>query len=113
MNKKSFKQYKIYVTGIAGMLGYGIFNTLKNKAEIYGIDILNIEIPGLIYPKLSLYDIDSVEKNILQVKPDVLIHTAALINVEECESNPEEATARPHKHCWLAGDQIGRCGGLS
>jgi len=91
LNKKSFKQYKIYVTGIAGMLGYGIFNTLKNKAEIYGIDILNIEIPGLIYPKLSLYDIDSVEKNILQVKPDVLIHTAALINVEECESNPEEA----------------------
>lgn len=73
------------------MLGYGIYNTLKSKAIIYGIDILNIEIPGLIYPKISLYNMDSVEKNILQIKPDVLIHTAALINVEECESNPEKA----------------------
>ncbi len=73
------------------MLGYGIYSTLKSKAEIYGVDILNVEIPGLVYSKISLYDMDSVEKNILRIKPDVLIHTAALINVEECESNPEEA----------------------
>ena len=67
------------------MLGYGIYSTLKSKAEIYGVDILNVEIPGLVYSKISLYDMDSVEKNILRIKPDVLIHTAALINVRSEE----------------------------
>lgn len=82
---------KIYITGIAGMLGYGIYNTLKDRAEIFGIDIVNIEVPSLSYPKISLYETDAVEQNILQIQPDVLIHTAAWINVEECEENPAEA----------------------
>ena len=82
---------RIYITGIAGMLGYGIYRTLKDRAEILGIDIVDIEIPGISYSKISLYDMEDIEENIIQTKPDILIHTAALINVEECEENPEEA----------------------
>ncbi len=82
---------RIYITGIAGMLGYGIYRTLKDRAEISGIDIVNIEVAGLSYPSISLYDMEEVEKDIIRTKPDILIHTAALINVEECEENPEAA----------------------
>ena len=31
--------------------------------------------------------VQEIEKNIVETKPDILIHTAALINVEECERN--------------------------
>lgn len=82
---------KIYVTGIAGMLGYGIYVTLKDKARITGIDLLDIEIPGLSYRTISLFDMNSVEKDIMEKKPDILIHTAAFINVDGCEEKPNDA----------------------
>lgn len=82
---------KIYITGIAGMLGYGIFTTLKDKAEITGIDILDVEIQGLSYRTLSLFDMELIEKDIVEEKPDVLIHTAAFINVDGCEEKPDDA----------------------
>lgn len=73
------------------MLGYGIYNRLKGKAEITGVDLWDIEIPGLSYRIMSLFDMDKVEKDIAEIKPDILIHTAALVNVDECEENPEDA----------------------
>lgn len=93
LDKKSIvcSSYRIYVTGIAGMLGYGIYNRLKGKAEITGVDLWDIDIPGLSYKKISLFDTEQIENDIAEVKPDILIHTAALVNVDECEENPEDA----------------------
>ena len=93
MDKNSVisSNYKIYVTGIIGMLGYGIFKRLKEKAEITGVDLWDIDVPGLSYKKISLYDIEEIEKDIAETKPNILIHTAALVNVDECEDNPEDA----------------------
>lgn len=91
MEKILLEKSKIYITGLAGMLGYGIYSELKDKAQIVGVDIIDIKNLNLPYQMISLYDIDKIEENIVKLKPDVLIHTAALINVEECERNPEEA----------------------
>ncbi len=82
---------KIYVTGIAGMLGYSICRTLRDRADITGLDALDIRIPGLSYQVISLFDMEAVENDIAEKKPDVLIHTAAMVNVDRCEDNPEEA----------------------
>lgn len=90
MNKK-IKQDKIYVTGIAGMLGYNIYETLRDRADITGLDVTDIVIPGLSYQKVSLYDREHVERSIAEAAPDVLIHTAAMIHVDGCEENPVEA----------------------
>lgn len=81
----------IYVTGIAGMLGYGIYTTLKDRVAISGLDVLDVAIPGLSYQKISLFDMDAVEKDIEIKKPDILIHTAAMVNVDMCEEHPAEA----------------------
>lgn len=85
------QKMKIYVTGVAGMLGYGIYRTLHSRAEITGMDLLDIKIPGLSYRVLSLFDTDAVEKSIVEAGPDVLIHTAAYVNVDGCEQEPEYA----------------------
>ena len=49
MDKNSVisSNYKIYITGIIGMLGYGIFKRLKEKAEIRGVDLWDIDVHGL------------------------------------------------------------------
>lgn len=82
---------KIYVTGIAGMLGYGIYRILRDKADIMGMDALDIKIPGLSYQVMSLFNMEAVEKDIAQKKPDILVHTAAMVNVDGCEENQKEA----------------------
>lgn len=82
---------KIYITGIAGMLGYNLYQTLKDRARITGTDLIAVDIAGLSYQKISLFDRDLIEKHIEEIRPDVLIHTAALVNVDECEEEPAYA----------------------
>ena len=69
---------KVFVTGANGMLGSNLIKPLNCK-DIIGsgseFDITNL---SLVYEKLN------------QIKPDIIIHTAAFTNVEECEVNPNK-----------------------
>lgn len=76
---------KIYITGIAGLLGCNIVNELKDRYEITGADLVQVSLPGVRYEVFDLRDYDKLEKSIKQEKPDVLIHTAAIVNVDICE----------------------------
>lgn len=82
---------KLYITGIAGLLGNNIVKKLVNRCDITGVDILDLNIPNITYEKFSLYEKDKLREHIAQVGPDALIHTAAAVNVDECEENPEWA----------------------
>ena len=69
---------KVLMTGGNGALGKSLSKVFKNAfcPSHSQMDITN--------PK-------SVEKIILGYKPDVLIHTAAIVGVRECEDNKEKA----------------------
>lgn len=82
---------KLYITGIAGLLGNNIVKKLVNRCDITGVDILDLTIPNITYEKFSLYERERLKEHIVQVAPDVVIHTAAAVNVDECEENPEWA----------------------
>lgn len=82
---------KLYITGIAGLLGNNIVKKLVNRCEITGVDILDLKIPNIVYAKFSLYENERLRTHIEQEKPDAVIHTAAAVNVDECEGNPEWA----------------------
>lgn len=73
------------------MLGYGIYRTLREKADIFGNDVIDMVIPELPISKISLFDMQEMEKDILKRKTDVLVHTAAAVNVDGCEQQPEMA----------------------
>lgn len=67
------------------MLGSVFCRQLKDKNEIYGIDIK----PGFI-------EIDIAEKQVLwdfikKTKPEVIVHTAAYTDVDGCELDPKKA----------------------
>lgn len=82
---------RLYITGIAGLLGNNIVKKLVDRCEITGVDILDLKIPNIEYENFSLYETRRLEEHIKKVKPDVVIHTAAAVNVDECEKNPEWA----------------------
>ncbi len=82
---------RIYITGIAGLLGNNIVKKLVNRCEITGVDILDLKIPNITYENFSLYETERLREHIKNVMPDAVIHTAAAVNVDECEENPEWA----------------------
>lgn len=82
---------KLYITGIAGLLGCNIVRNLINSSTITGVDIVKLDIPNISYGYFSLFDKDKLYKHIQFEKPDIIIHTAAAVNVDECEENPDNA----------------------
>jgi dTDP-4-dehydrorhamnose reductase len=87
---------KILVTGSNGLLGQKIIYALKGKSGIQCIStsrggnrMKNRE--GYDYESLDISNEDEVNRVISKYKPDAVIHTAALTNVDACEVNREEA----------------------
>lgn len=79
---------KIYITGLAGMLGSNLAYLLKNEYEIYGCDRNVLDDMEGVYG--TVFDIAKeglLEQELLRIRPDVIINTAALVNVDGCEQN--------------------------
>ncbi len=70
---------KILVTGASGMLGSNLLNNLENNTVIgFGreLDITNNQL---------------LNEKLVQIQPDIIIHTAAYTDVEACEINIDKA----------------------
>jgi len=81
---------KILITGINGMLGSCLKETLKERHEIFGIDLTNtLDDPQTFVVDLTNYE--STYKTITRVNPDIVVHTAALTDVDKCEIDPDLA----------------------
>jgi dTDP-4-dehydrorhamnose reductase len=83
---------KLLITGGSGLLATNWALALKDEYEITLIlHSREISIRGI---KTAFYSLDSVSEclNFLnKYKPDLVIHTVGLTNIEDCESNPELA----------------------
>lgn len=71
---------KICLTGAGGMLGHAI------KKVFSGAEVI-----GLTHDLLDITKMDETIREIRIIRPDFLIHAAALTNVDLCESEPEKA----------------------
>jgi len=78
---------KILITGSAGFLGKNLFNALKKSYEVYGIDRNESEQTTF---KTELNS-DDLKQILNKINPAIIIHCAALTNVDFCEENSEEA----------------------
>ena len=84
---------RIGITGASGMLGTALVSRLSKSFQVYatsrskGIEGKNIE-----WDCLDLTDIPLLNKWLNKVKPDMVIHCAAIVNVDACEDNVEMAT---------------------
>ena len=82
---------RILVTGSSGRVGYQISNYFyKNKNEVVNIFMKNkTDLPNQVM--LDITKKEKVDELFNRYKPDIVIHSAALTNVELCETSKEFA----------------------
>ena len=85
---------KVLITGISGMLGVDLYQTLREKYEVVGFDIKDFPSTSFLPPPVQRGDItriDEVKRAFHELTPDLVVHTAAYTDVDGCEKNPDKA----------------------
>ena len=86
---------KILVTGSNGLLGQKLVYLLRQRDDVAllatskGENRIN-EKSGYVYEPLDITDRNAVEKIISSYTPDCIINTAAMTNVDACETKQDE-----------------------
>ena len=82
---------KFFVTGSTGLVGRQVVKDLaeKNHQVYSGFHDQKPQHGEPIY--LDLANLDSIENKINEVKPDIIIHLAAMTNVDGCETENNKA----------------------
>jgi dTDP-4-dehydrorhamnose reductase len=85
---------KIVITGSNGLLGQKLVKLLltKNEVEVYAMSrgpnrLFNKK--GYTYYSIDLTDAEALHALLRKIQPDVIIHTAAMTNVDACELDKE------------------------
>lgn len=91
------KVKKILITGSNGLLGQKLVYNLKQRKDVdlYATALDEnrlIDKTGYTYLSLDITNLQSVNRVIDDVKPHVIINTAAMTNVDACELNKSQ--------CW-------------
>ncbi|MGN0455474.1 MAG: dTDP-4-dehydrorhamnose reductase [Acutalibacteraceae bacterium] len=77
---------KVFVTGVAGQLGYDVVNELiKRGHTAVGSDIVESAEINAQYVPLDITDKEAVERVITEINPDAVIHCAAWTAVDAAE----------------------------
>lgn len=89
---------RILITGATGMLGKDIIEVLKMESDfsLFANQIDHDENldPSVITPlTFDLTDTSLLERHLREVRPDLIIHCAAIVNVDACETMSEKAMA--------------------
>ena len=89
---------KILITGSNGLLGQKLVYTLIKRKDVQviatsvGANRLSNQ-DGYVYESMDITKKEDVDKIFSKYKPDVVINTAAMTNVDACETKRDE--------CWL------------
>src|SRR4051794_9434246 len=87
---------RILVTGGNGLLGTKVIERALDEPSIEIISTSrdtcqNGYLGSFPFAQMDITDEESVQRVIGQFKPDVVIHTAAMTNVDGCETNRDDA----------------------
>lgn len=84
---------RVFITGIQGLLGCNLACHFSQSAKVMGCDVVGK--PFAAYNiqsrELDLFDFPRVQQTLTDFNPDVLIHCAALVNVDLCEEDKDLA----------------------
>jgi len=80
---------KVLITGITGMLGKDIRETFSKEYEVFGISREEQNQKNIFCGDIK--DDNFTNYLLKQIDPEIIIHCAAIVNVDACELNSEEA----------------------
>jgi dTDP-4-dehydrorhamnose reductase len=75
---------KIAVVGADGQLGVDVVSAFSRNGD---------QVSSLTHADIELSDIDSVSNRLKDLRPNVVVNTAAMHHVENCEREPQKAFA--------------------
>ncbi|WKN30292.1 dTDP-4-dehydrorhamnose reductase [Porifericola rhodea] len=84
---------KILITGANGLLGQKLIALLSHEKDIEvvatsrGKNVNYYDLPDYHFRSLDITNREQVNEVIADEKPDVIVHTAAMTNVDACEQN--------------------------
>lgn len=82
---------RVLITGGSGLLGSNLAKMASEEHEVYATFLQHpVRLQGCHLLALDITDKQRVVATIEQLKPDVIIHTAAQTNVDYCELHREE-----------------------
>ncbi len=87
---------RILVTGSNGLLGQKLIDRLIGDPDFELIATSrganrHPQQSGYQYADLDVCDLDSILETVSRFKPDAIVHTAAMTNVDQCEDHKEQA----------------------
>lgn len=87
---------KVLITGANGLLGQTLVSYMSKDAafKVFALSkgecrILSYSTEEFTYCSADITDKERLEKLLLKIKPDIIIHTAAMTQIDECEQNKE------------------------
>jgi len=85
---------KIGVTGASGMLGTALITHLSKKHKVFATSrSKSIESKDIEWDCFDLTNTKLLNNWLNKIEPDIVIHCAAIVNVDACEGNVDLATA--------------------
>jgi dTDP-4-dehydrorhamnose reductase len=75
---------KVAVIGADGQLGVDVVNQFTREGD---------DVRSLTHTEIEVSEIDSVSSCLKEIRPDVVVNTAAMHHVEKCEQEPQKAFA--------------------
>src|ERR1700758_5560292 len=89
---------KILITGSNGLLGQKLVYKLRNQANVSLIATARgenrlLQTTGYVYDEMDITNEKQVHQILTKHMPDAVIHTAAMTNVDACETEKELAVA--------------------
>lgn len=84
------KSDRVVITGCGGMLGEAVYQVFKDACELHASD-RDVNTPWL--ERLDVANAKDVAVYLEKIKPNYIVHLAALTDMEYCELHPEEAYA--------------------
>lgn len=86
---------RVLLTGATGLLGYNIIYHLVEKGfdviATYRNTVLKAESNVSKWVKIDLENLEEIVKTLGNIRPDVIIHSAAYTDVDGCEVNKDKA----------------------
>lgn len=85
---------KVLITGAHGLLGRTVVEKMPRKFEIIASDLSPLAknvVPESRYRPLDITDFPTVKMELDEQKPDVIVHCAAMTDVDGCEDEPNKA----------------------
>ena len=86
------KKKRILITGGTGLLALNWACAVRDKWQvILATHERSVILRGTVQYKLDLEDMERLDMQLREISPDLIVHTAGLTNVDDCERDPELA----------------------